>query len=198
MQLNYTAENLFPSLKSPVKVITIDLMPSFAYCVFTSQDCTTAQDPTQQQLVGEIRRDLSQAETQSAPFPTLMSMYTQEKKHSYESQKYQKDLEKKQQVSSFLKYLSTVSAVLKMDSPDALFTVLLGMPWSQRKHIVGKRTAAAEFVSWRHRAEQGSRGFRWHHSSAGTAEAFGGNRIIIPGRNPILMKQDISQRHKEA
>lgn len=38
--LNYSAENLFPSFKSPEKVLTIDLMPSFAYSVFTLQNCT--------------------------------------------------------------------------------------------------------------------------------------------------------------
>lgn len=38
---------------------------------------------------------------------------------------------------------------MKMDSPDALFTVLLRMPQSQRKHIVGKRTAAAVETQWR-------------------------------------------------
>lgn len=45
--------------------------------------------------------------------------------------------------------------------------------------------------------EWGSHGLSWHHSFPGTAEALGFNRIILSGRKPILMKQDISQRHEE-
>lgn len=44
-----------------------------------------------------------------------------------------KDPEKEMQAHSFLKYLSTVSAMTKMDSPDTLFTGVLGMPQSQKE-----------------------------------------------------------------
>lgn len=46
---------------------------------------------------------------------------------------------KEMQVYCFLKYLPTVSAIMKMDSPDTLFTMLLGMPQSQKEAYCKQR-----------------------------------------------------------
>lgn len=141
--VNYSAENLFPSFKSPEKVLTIDLMPSFAYSIFTLQNCTgtnTAAVGGWNQMRPFLRR-LKHNQLHSPYSKVVVNMiphlnvyvHIGEETFTWVSEAFGKIQRKKKQVSSFLKYLSTVSAMMKMDSPDALFTMLLGMPQSQKE-----------------------------------------------------------------
>lgn len=71
-------------------------------------------------------------------------------------------------------------------------------PRAKRKQIVGERTATAELVFPR----DGKMLSRLHGTIAnadwGHMRLLGGNRIVLFERNPILIKQDIFQRHQEA
>lgn len=175
------------AFKSPEKVLTIVLMPSFAYSVFTLQNCTgtnTAAVGGWNQMRPFLRR-LKHNQLHSPYSKVVVNMiphlnvyvHIGEETFTWVSEAFGKIQRKKNK-------FPVSSSIFPLCLLWWRWTVLMHYlqccwecPRAKRKQIVGKRTAGAELILWRHSEElprRGSHGFPWHHSNAGTGEAFGG------------------------
>lgn len=173
-------------LKSPVKVLTTDLLPSFACSVFTSQNCT---GPSTAAVGGysQMRPFLKRLK-QSGPFPNSKAVVNMtphlhvfvpigEETTMWVSEAFRRI----QREKSKFPVSSSIFPLCLLWWRWTELMQYLQCCWEcpEPKEHIGAREVLLQNLCCGDREQQGTHGFPWQHSSAGTPEALGVTELLF-------------------